>query len=44
MLSGAKHLQCLLQKNQMQILHFALDDNPSDFFRSVPGSKLKTDH
>ncbi|SPE22148.1 hypothetical protein SBA2_10086 [Acidobacteriia bacterium SbA2] len=35
MLSGAKHLQYILEKKQMQILRFARDDRPGDFFRSL---------
>ncbi len=35
MLSGAKHLQCLLENKQMQILRCAQDDRPGDFFRSL---------
>ena len=35
MLSGAKHLQFLLENRQMQILRFAQDDRRGDFFRSL---------
>jgi hypothetical protein len=35
MLSGAKHLQYLLARKQAQILRFAQDDNPRDFFRKL---------
>ena len=35
MLSGAKHLQYLVQNNQMQILRFAQDDRPGVFPRSL---------
>jgi len=35
MLSGAKHLQCLLENKQMQILRFAQDDNTPVFFRKL---------
>ena len=35
MLSGAKHLQYLLEHKQMQILRSAQDDNPGDLFRSL---------
>ncbi len=34
MLSAAKHLQFLLEYKQMQILRFAQDDMPDDFFPS----------
>ena len=32
MLSEAKHLQCLLENTQMQILRFAQADNPDGLF------------
>jgi len=35
MLSGAKHLQYLLENKQMQILRFAQDDRHRHFFRSL---------
>jgi hypothetical protein len=35
MLSGAKHLQYLIDNNEMQILRFAQDDRCRDFFRSL---------
>jgi hypothetical protein len=36
MLSGAKHLQYLLENKQMQILRFAQDDSGADFSPSLP--------
>ncbi len=35
MLSGAKHLQYPVENKQMQILRFAQDDSPPDFFRCL---------
>jgi hypothetical protein len=32
MLSAAKHLQYLVENEQMQILRFAQDDSPAGFF------------
>jgi len=40
MLSGAKHLQYLLEQEQMQILRFAQDDCPQDFLRGLLGVRL----
>ena len=42
MLSEAKHLQYLLENDQMQILRFAQDDSPRDFLRSLPDFRLST--
>jgi len=41
MLSGAKHLQCLLYKKQMQILRFAQDDSLCHFFRGLSGAGVE---
>jgi len=34
-LSGAKHLQYLVENKQMQILRFPQDDSRGEFFRSL---------
>jgi hypothetical protein len=39
MLSRAKHLEYSRENKQTQILRFAQDDKPQDFFCNLPGSK-----